>query len=61
MVRRDVQLGRARMEQVQATASFSTHSLIASHFGNSGIRLASQAKFSAMDSTHLEPKVIAVK
>ena len=45
MARREVQLARARMDQVQATASFNTRSLIASHVGGSGISLAGQANF----------------
>jgi len=59
MARREVQLARARMDQVQATASFNTRSLIASHVGGSGIRLSSQANFSAMSTLTLEPKLAA--
>ena len=59
MARREVQLARARMDQVQATASFNTRSLIASHVGGSGISLAGQANFSAMSSMNLEPKLAA--
>ena len=59
MARREVQLAKARMDQVQATASFNTRSLIASHVGGSGISLAGQANFSAMSSMNLEPKLAA--
>ena len=57
LARREVQLARARMDQVQATASFNTRSLIASHVGGSGISLGVQANFSAMSSMNLEPKL----
>lgn len=59
MARREVQLARARMDQVQATASFNTRSLIASHVGGSGISLGGQANFSTMSSLNLEPKLAA--
>jgi len=59
MARRQVQLAGARMDQVQATASFNTRSLIASHVGGSGISLAGQANFSAMSAINLEPKLAA--
>lgn len=59
MARREVQLAKARMDQVQATASFNTRSLIASNVGSSGISLGAQANFSAMSSMNLEPKLAA--
>lgn len=59
MARREVQLAKARMDQVQATASFNTRSLIASHVGSSGISLGAQANFSTMSSMNLEPKLAA--
>ena len=59
LARREVQLAKARMDQDQATASFNTRSLIASHVGGSGISLGAQANFSAMSSMNLEPKLAA--
>ena len=61
MARRQVRLAGARMDQVQATASFNTRSLIAGHVGGSGISLSSQANFSAMSTTTFEPKLAAVE
>jgi hypothetical protein len=61
LARREVQLAKARMDQVQATASFNTRSLIASHVGGSGISLAGQANFGAMSSMNLEPKLAPSK
>ena len=59
LARREVQLAKARMDQVQATASCNTRRLIASHGGGSGISLSGQANFSAMSSMNLEPKLAA--
>ena len=61
LARRQVRLAGARMDQVQATASFNTRSLIASHVGGSGISLSTQANFSAMSTTTFEPKLAAVE
>ena len=58
LARRQVQLTRARMDQVQATASFNTGSLIAGRVGGSGIRLSGQPSFSNMNS-NFEPKLTA--
>lgn len=57
LARREVQLAQARMDQVQATASFNTRSLIAGVSG-SGIRLSGQSAFSPMGMT-IEPKLTA--
>ena len=59
MARREVQLAKARMDQVQATASFNTRSLIASHVGGSGISLGAQANFTGLSSMNLEPRLSA--
>ena len=59
MARREVQLAKARMDQVQATASFNTRSLIASHVGGSGISLLRESNFSAMSTMNLEPSLVA--
>ena len=59
LARRKVKLARARMDQVQATARFNTHSLIASHIGGSGISLGTQTHFNTMRAMHLEPKLAA--
>ena len=61
LARRQVRLAGARMDQVQATASFNTRSLIASHVGGSGISLSTQANFSAMSTATFEPKLAAVE
>ena len=58
LARREVQLAQARMDQVQATASFNTRSLIAG-VGGSGIRLSGQSTFSTMSTMTLEPKLAA--
>ena len=61
LARREVQLARARMDQVQATASFNARSLIASHVGGSGIGLETHiGALSAVGGTNLEPKLAAV-
>ena len=46
------------MDQVQATASFNTRSLIAG-VGGSGIRLSGQSAFSTMSGMTIEPKLTA--
>ena len=58
LARREVQLAQARMDQVQATASFNTRSLIAG-VGGSGIRLSGQTAFSTMSGMTIEPKLTA--
>ena len=58
LARREVQLAQARMDQVQATASFNTRSLIAG-VGGSGIRLSGQSTFSPTNTMTLEPKLAA--
>ena len=58
LARREVQLAQARMDQVQATASFNTRSLIAG-VGGSGIRLSGQSTFSPTGTMTLEPKLAA--
>ena len=58
LARREVQLAQARMDQVQATASFNTRSLIAG-VGGSGIRLSGQSAFSTTNTMTLEPKLTA--
>ena len=58
LARREVQLAQARMDQVQATASFNTRSLIAG-VGGSGIRLSGQSTFSTTNTMTLEPKLAA--
>ena len=58
LARREVQLAQARMDQVQATASFNTRSLIAG-VGGSGIRLSGQSNFSPTGTMTLEPKLAA--
>lgn len=58
LARREVQLAQARMDQVQATASFNTRSLIAGVSG-SGIRLSGQSAFSTTSTLTLEPKLTA--
>ena len=58
LARREVQLAQARMDQVQATASFNTRSLIAGVSG-SGIRLSGQSTFSTMSGMTIEPKLTA--
>jgi hypothetical protein len=58
LARREVQLAQARMDQVQATASFNTRSLIAGVSG-SGIRLSGQSAFSPTSTMTLEPKLTA--
>ena len=58
LARREVQLAQARMDQVQATASFNTRSLIAD-VGGSGVRLSGQSTFSTMSTMTLEPKLAA--
>ena len=58
LARREVQLAQARMDQVQATASFNTRSLIAG-VGGSGVRLSGQSTFSTMSTMTLEPKLAA--
>ncbi len=58
LARREVQLAQARMDQVQATASFNTRSLIAGVSG-SGIRLSGQSAFSATSGMTIEPKLTA--
>ena len=58
LARREVQLAQARMDQVQATASFNTRSLIAG-VGGSGIRLSGQSTFSTTSTMTLEPKLAA--
>ena len=58
LARREVQLAQARMDQVQATASFNTRSLIAG-VGGSGIRLSGQSAFSTMSGMTIEPKLTA--
>ena len=60
MARREVQLAAARMDQVQATASFNTRSLIASHVGGSGINLGGQGHFAAKANISIEPKLTAM-
>lgn len=52
---------RARMDQVRATASFNTRSLITSHLGGSGVSLAREPSFSAMRLVNLEPSLIATE
>ena len=46
------------MDQVQATASFNTRSLIAG-VGGSGIRLSGQSAFSPTSTMTIEPKLTA--
>ncbi len=58
LARREVQLAQARMDQVQATASFNTRSLIAGVSG-SGIRLSGQTAFSPTATMTIEPKLTA--
>ena len=58
LARREVQLAQARMDQVQATASFNTRSLIAGVSG-SGVRLSGQSAFSPTSTMTLEPKLTA--
>ena len=58
LARREVQLAQARMDQVQATASFNTRSLIAGVSG-SGIRLSGQSAFSPTNTMTIEPKLTA--
>ena len=58
LARREVQLAQARMDQVQATASFNTRSLIAGVSG-SGIRLSGQSAFSPTATMTIEPKLTA--
>ena len=58
LARREVQLAQARMDQVQATASFNTRSLIAG-VGGSGIRLSGQSAFSPTATMTIEPKLTA--
>ena len=58
LARREVQLAQARMDQVQATASFNTRSLIAGVSG-SGIHLSGQSAFSPTSTMTLEPKLAA--
>ncbi len=58
LARREVQLAQARMDQVQATASFNTRSLIAGVSG-SGIRLSGQSAFSPTGTMTIEPKLTA--
>lgn len=58
LARREVQLAQARMDQVQATASFNTRSLIAGVSG-SGIRLSGQSAFSPTSTMTIEPKLTA--
>ena len=58
LARREVQLAQARMDQVQATASFNTRSLITG-VGGSGIRLSGQSAFSTTNTMILEPKLTA--
>ncbi len=58
LARREVQLAQARMDQVQATASFNTRNLIAG-VGGSGIRLSGQSAFSTMSGMTIEPKLTA--
>ncbi|MDE2812161.1 MAG: DUF4159 domain-containing protein [Gemmatimonadota bacterium] len=58
LARREVQLAQARMDQVQATASFNTRSLIAG-VGGSGIRLSGQSAFSPTSTMTIEPKLTA--
>ena len=59
MARREVQLSKARMDQLRATASFNTLSLIGSHVGGSGSSLGAQMPFSTLSSVNLEPKLAA--
>jgi len=56
LARREVQLAQARMDQVQATASFNTRSLIAGVSG-SGIHLSGQSAFSPTNTMTIEPKL----
>lgn len=58
LARREVQLAQARMDQVQATASFNTRSLIAGVSG-SGVRLSGQSAFSPTGTMTIEPKLTA--
>jgi hypothetical protein len=60
MARREVQLAQARMDQVQATASFNTRSLIASNVGGSGINLSSHGQFASSASMSFEPTLSAM-
>ena len=60
MARREVQLAAARMDQVQATASFNTRSIIASHVGGSGISLSGQGSFAANTTLSIEPTLTAM-
>jgi len=60
MARREVQLAAARMDQVQATASFNTRSIIASHVGGSGISLSGQGNFAANTTMSIEPTMMAM-
>ena len=60
VARREVQLARARMDQVQATASFNTRSLIASHVGGSGINLSGHADFHGAASIAIDPQLSAM-
>jgi hypothetical protein len=60
MARREVQLAAARMDQVQATASFNTRSIIASHVGGSGINLSGQGNFAANTTLTIEPTLTAM-
>ena len=60
MARREVQLAAARMDQVQATASFNTRSIIASHVGGSGIILLGQQGNFANTTLTLEPTLTAM-
>ena len=60
MARREVQLAAARMDQVQATASFNTRSIIASHVGGSGISLSGQGNFAANTTLTIAPTLTAM-
>jgi hypothetical protein len=59
LARRDVQLARARMDQVQATAGFNTRSLIAAHVGGSAIRLPGPGRSVTGTSRAFEPALTA--
>jgi hypothetical protein len=60
MARREVQLAAARMDQVQATASFNTRSIIASHVGGSGIILFGQQGNVGNTTLTIEPTLTAM-
>ena len=57
--RRQVRLAVARMDQVQATASFNTRSFIGQMGGSSKIQMARNVEISSLQSVNLEPTLVA--